>query len=35
VRAALRRLVAEAERLGPEEFEARYERFLTDLQAHL
>jgi hypothetical protein len=35
VRAALRRLVAEAKRLGPEEFEARYERFLTDLQAHL
>lgn len=28
-------LVADSARLGPEEFKVRYERFLTDVQAHL
>jgi hypothetical protein len=35
VRDGLRRLAAEAGRLGPEEFAAAYERFLTDVQVHL
>jgi hypothetical protein len=35
VRKELRKLVAESEALGPEEFKARYDRFLTDVQAHL
>jgi len=35
VRAGLRRLVRESASLGPEEFKARYEQLLTDLQAHL
>ena len=28
-------LARDAERLGPEEFQAAYERFLVDSQAHL
>jgi hypothetical protein len=35
VRARLRPLVAECERMSPEEFKAAYERFLTEAQAHL
>jgi hypothetical protein len=35
VRAALRRLVAESTTLEPDAFKARYEQFLTDVQAHL
>jgi len=35
VREGLRALARDAERLGPEEFKAAYERFLVDAQAHL
>ena len=35
VRAQLRALVADSKTLGPDEFKARYEQFLTDHQAHL
>jgi hypothetical protein len=35
VHARFERLVADSERLGPEPFQAAYERFLTESQAHL
>jgi hypothetical protein len=35
VREGLRALARDAERLGPEEFRAAYERFLVDAQADL
>ena len=34
IREQMKDLVADAQRLGPEAFKARYEQFLTDCQAH-